>query len=196
MAAEATVAPLVVDYCPVTGAPAEFNDFLPKDSDEYKKWKAFTEGQLEGTASRSHQQQHLTAATGKTAELSLKDAQTSVAEKKQSGKAKKKVAQEVLITRAVRNKKKCVTTVAGLEHFGVKLGEAAKVFGKKFASGASVTKTATGGEEIDIQVWVSTRDTRASRCAAGRCAGCVARPADQDVWGEKQHREEAHFHPR
>lgn len=76
-----------------------------------------------------------------------------MAEKKQSGgKAKKKAAQEVLITRAVRNKKKCVTTVAGLEHFGVKLGEAAKVFGKKFASGASVTKTATGGEEIDIQV--------------------------------------------
>lgn len=91
--------------------------------------------------------------TGKTAELSLKDAQTTVAEKKQSGgKAKKKAAQEVLITRAVRNKKKCVTTVAGLEHFGVKLSEAAKVFGKKFASGASVTKTATGGEEIDIQV--------------------------------------------
>lgn len=101
--------------------------------------------------------------TGKTAELSLKDAQTSVAEKKQAGKAKKKVAQEVLITRAVRNKKKCVTTVAGLEQFGVKLGEAAKVFGKKFASGASVTKTATGGEEIDIQVGLvarsSTRDT-------------------------------------
>ncbi len=95
---------------------------------------------------------------GKTAELSLKDAQTTVAEKKQAGK-KKKVVQEVVIARAIRNKKKCVTTVSGLDTFGVKLSEAAKVFGKKFACGASVTKTAAGGEEIDIQVcsvvWVS-----------------------------------------
>lgn len=88
---------------------------------------------------------------GKTAELSLKDAQTTVNEKKQAGK-KKKTVQEVVIARAVRNKKKCVTTVSGLDTFGVKLSEAAKVFGKKFACGASVTKTAAGGEEIDIQV--------------------------------------------
>lgn len=33
----------------------------------------------------------------------------------------------------------------------VKLGEASKLFGKKFASGASVVKNATGKEQIDIQ---------------------------------------------
>lgn len=51
-----------------------------------------------------------------------------------------------------RNKKKCVTTVSGLDAFGIKLGEAAKLFGKKFACGASVTKNTLGAEQIDMQV--------------------------------------------
>lgn len=39
----------------------------------------------------------------------------------------------------------------GLDSFGVKLGEAAKLFGKKFASGAAVVKSPTEKEQIDIQ---------------------------------------------
>jgi len=38
-----------------------------------------------------------------------------------------------------------------LECFGIKLPDAAKAISKKFACGASVTKSATGTEEIDIQ---------------------------------------------
>jgi density-regulated protein DRP1 len=64
---------------------------------------------------------------------------------------KKKEKPEVLIERNVRNKRKCITTVKGLELFGVKLADAAKVFGKKFACGASVVKGAVC-EAIDIQV--------------------------------------------
>ncbi|XP_058111403.1 uncharacterized protein LOC131254711 [Magnolia sinica] len=41
--------------------------------------------------------------------------------------------QEVIIEKAVRNKHKCVTIVKGLELFGVKLSEASKKLGKKFA---------------------------------------------------------------
>jgi translation initiation factor 1 (eIF-1/SUI1) len=63
---------------------------------------------------------------------------------------KKKEKPEVLIERSVRNKRKCITTVKGLELFGVKLADAAKVFGKKFACGASVVKGAVC-EAIDIQ---------------------------------------------
>jgi len=37
--------PVIVEYCPITGLPPEYNDCLPKDSDEYKKWKAAQEGQ-------------------------------------------------------------------------------------------------------------------------------------------------------
>lgn len=39
----------------------------------------------------------------------------------------------------------------GLEAFGVKLNEASKIFGKKFACGASVTKNASEKEQIEIQ---------------------------------------------
>ena len=53
--------------------------------------------------------------------------------------------------RATRNKRKCVTSVYGLELFGVKLAEAAKKFGKKFACGASVVKDASNKEQIDVQ---------------------------------------------
>lgn len=59
---------------------------------------------------------------------------------------------QVVLERNTRNKKKCITTISGLDMFGVKLGEASKLFGKKFASGASVVKNAEGKEHIDVQV--------------------------------------------
>mmetsp|Transcript_26696 Transcript_26696/g.69211 ORF Transcript_26696/g.69211 Transcript_26696/m.69211 type:complete len:191 (+) Transcript_26696:133-705(+) len=134
--------PLVVSYCPVTGVPAEFNEYLPSDCAEHKKWAAAvaaggTEGGMAG--------------------LSLADgppppaAGEAVEKKLPGGKTKKKAKAEVVIERNVRNKKKSITTVSGLDVFGVKLAEAAKLFGKKFASGASVVKTASGGEEVDVQ---------------------------------------------
>ena len=58
---------------------------------------------------------------------------------------------QIIIDKNTRNKRKCVTTIFGLEGFGVKLGEAAKLFGKKFASGAAVVKSPTEKEQIDIQ---------------------------------------------
>ncbi|KAK9102569.1 hypothetical protein Sjap_019823 [Stephania japonica] len=67
------------------------------------------------------------------------------------GKIKKKEKQEVVIEKIVRNKRKCVTTVKGLELFGVKLNDASKKLGKKFATGASVVKGPTEKEQIDVQ---------------------------------------------
>ena len=47
---------------------------------------------------------------------------------------------------------KSVTTISGLDLFGVKLPEASKLVGKKFACGASVTKTAEAGkEQVEVQ---------------------------------------------
>lgn len=40
---------------------------------------------------------------------------------------------------------------AGLDDFGVKLSEASKLFGKKFASGASITKNPLDKEQIEVQ---------------------------------------------
>ncbi|WZZ30492.1 hypothetical protein YC2023_013893 [Brassica napus] len=56
------------------------------------------------------------------------------------GKLKKKERQEVIIEKVVRNKRKCITIVKGLELFGIKLSDASKKLGKKFATGASVVK--------------------------------------------------------
>ncbi|WOK93878.1 translation machinery-associated protein 22 [Canna indica] len=67
------------------------------------------------------------------------------------GKIKKKEKQEVVIEKIVRNKRKCVTVVKGLELFGVKLSDASKKLGKKFATGASVVKGPTEKEQIDVQ---------------------------------------------
>jgi len=54
--------------------------------------------------------------------------------------------------------------------FNVKLSEASKAFGKKFACGCSVTKNATGEEQIDMQVrpWrvYGTRPARTWTCHA------------------------------
>ena len=87
--------------------------------------------------------------------LTVKDgegqAAAEEAPKKKSSKKKKKKDKELVITKAVRNKRKCITTVTGLHHWKVKLSEAAKLFGKKFACGASVTKNASQIEEIDVQ---------------------------------------------
>jgi density-regulated protein len=58
---------------------------------------------------------------------------------------------KVTIARTQRSKHKFITVVSGLENFGIKLPEASKAFGKKFACGASVIKTPDGGEEIDVQ---------------------------------------------
>lgn len=127
-------APLHVEYDPVTGVPSEFNEYLPPESAEYKKWKASQDGPeaLE--------------------KLTLKDAKGNEIEKKlPGGKVKKKQKPQILIETAVRNKKKCITTLTGLEGFGVKLSDAAKVFGKKYATGSSVVKNAAGAEQIDMQ---------------------------------------------
>ncbi|CAB4318606.1 unnamed protein product [Prunus armeniaca] len=67
------------------------------------------------------------------------------------GKIKKKERQEVTIEKMTRNKRKCITTVKGLELFGVKLSDASKKLGKKFATGASVVKGPTEKDQIDVQ---------------------------------------------
>lgn len=48
-----------------------------------------------------------------------------------------------------------MTAVSGLEAFDLELKKVAKEFGKKFATGSSVTKTSSGGEEIVVQGDVS-----------------------------------------
>lgn len=86
-----------------------------------------------------------------------KDAQkkTAQAEKAEQKQADKIANSVVTIKRVERNKRKFVTAVSGLEAFGLDLKKVAKEFGKKFATGSSVTKVPSGGEEIVVQGDVS-----------------------------------------
>lgn len=86
-----------------------------------------------------------------------KDAQkkTAKAEAAEQKQADKRASSTVIIKRIERNKRKFVTAVSGLEAFDLELKKVAKEFGKKFATGSSVTKTPSGGEEIVVQGDVS-----------------------------------------
>lgn len=74
---------------------------------------------------------------------------------------------QVVLERNTRNKKKCITAITGLDLFGVKLSEASKLFGKKFASGASVVKNAEGKEHIDVQVGGNVGHEAFAHCRCG-----------------------------
>lgn len=82
---------------------------------------------------------------------SLKKEARALALEAKESEAKK--AAKVLIKRVERNKRKYVTAVSGLEAHGMDLKKVAKEWGKKFATGSSVTKLPSGGggEEIVVQ---------------------------------------------
>ncbi|KAI7724311.1 hypothetical protein KC322_g4 [Hortaea werneckii] len=87
-----------------------------------------------------------------------KDAQKKAAKASatEAKEAEKRATSRIYIKRVERNKRKYVTEVSGLEHFGLDLKKIAKELGKKFATGSSVTKNAGGtGDEITVQGDVS-----------------------------------------
>mmetsp|Transcript_14423 Transcript_14423/g.26584 ORF Transcript_14423/g.26584 Transcript_14423/m.26584 type:complete len:258 (+) Transcript_14423:53-826(+) len=68
------------------------------------------------------------------------------------GKKKREKSPEVTVRKLTRGGRKCVTSITGLEGFGVKLDAAAKLFKKKFACGSSVVKGDAGQpDSVDIQ---------------------------------------------
>ena len=167
--------------------PSEFNEYLPKDCEEYKRWKASREagvsGAMAGLAVDDGGGGGAAADGAAGAGPAAAAAAAAAPEKKSSSKKKKSNQPEVVLERNTRNKKKCITTISGLDAFGVKLGEASKLFGKKFASGASVVKNAEGKEHIDVQVrvglgvgWEGAASAALNweHCAARRCLGAAA----------------------
>jgi density-regulated protein DRP1 len=73
------------------------------------------------------------------------------AEAAEAREHEKKMSAKVLIKRVERSKRKYVTAISGLEAHGLELKKVAKELGKKFATGSSVTKVPSGGEEIVVQ---------------------------------------------
>ena len=127
-------------YCPVNGLPPEYAEFGP----DYEKSMEWIKANCP----------HLLPAGDDDAPGGAKKSG-----KRGGGILRKKAVaedkQRVTIAVEVRSKKKSVTVVEGLETLGVKLKDAAKCFGKKFAASSSVKEKDSGGMEIVIQGDVS-----------------------------------------
>ncbi|CAO2205268.1 unnamed protein product [Urochloa humidicola] len=166
MAAEKP-APVRVLYCGVCGLPAEYCEFGP-DFERCKPWlREHAPGvypdELIASSSSGGGRCDVDKLGDRLQGVGISDGSTSSAagdasaskpeevKRLPGGKVKKKEKQEVVIEKIVRNKRKCVTVVKGLELFGVKLSDASKKLGKKFATGASVVKGPTEKEQIDVQ---------------------------------------------
>lgn len=148
-----SVEPLVVVYHSVTGVPEEYNEYLPKECEEFKRWKAAKQG------------------PEALAALTLKDSQGNEIEKQlPGGKVKKKAKPQIVLEQNTRNKKKSITSVTGLDTFGVKLSDASKLFGKKFATGAS--HAARGSEQLCPLVGCSFQQVQRARAALRPCCVC------------------------
>ncbi|GJN73107.1 density-regulated protein DRP1 [Purpureocillium lilacinum] len=136
-----------LQYCEYGGTVRKCQEWLESHHKEMydRIWSA--EALEAATASLSVEAQKRAAK-----DAQKKTAKAEAAEAKQADKLAKSV---VTIKRIERNKKKFVTAVIGLEAFGLELKKVAKDLGKKFATGSSVTKVPSGGEEIVVQGDVS-----------------------------------------
>lgn len=147
--------PVRVLYCAVCSLPAEYCEFGP-DLEKCKPWLIENAPDLypdlaeELNSKEADKVGEQFQSTGISSPASSAPKAEEV-KRLPGGKIKKKDKKEVVIEKVVRNKRKCITTVKGLELFGVKLSDASKKLGKKFATGASVVKGPTEKEQIDVQ---------------------------------------------
>jgi len=136
-------------YCPIDGLPPDFCIHGPS-WDKSKPWclencpQYYPE--LCGVSVADAQQDADKAAA------KAKAKQLPGGKNNQTKAAKAEATPAVTIKKMSRGGRKCVTSIAGLETFGVSMDAAAKIFKKKFACGSSVVKDAHGGPDtVDIQ---------------------------------------------
>eukprot|EP00735_Rhodelphis_limneticus_P002200 TRINITY_DN12994_c0_g1::TRINITY_DN12994_c0_g1_i1::g.11145::m.11145 TRINITY_DN12994_c0_g1::TRINITY_DN12994_c0_g1_i1::g.11145 ORF type:complete len:196 (+),score=48.60,sp/A4QVI3/DENR_MAGO7/40.59/1e-32,SUI1/PF01253.17/2.8e-19,K167R/PF08065.7/0.034,RNase_H2-Ydr279/PF09468.5/0.39 TRINITY_DN12994_c0_g1_i1:87-674(+) len=149
--------PVEVQYCGSCGLPPEYCEFgsdLPKCLPWLKEHRP--------DLYESFSKIEVTEATKAVEDLQVSEKPAETGEKPEGGeeekekkpkkkKEKSKEVNYVIVSRKERNKKKHVTTVQGLDLFGVKLKDAAKLFANKFSCGSSVVKDEAIGDHIDIQ---------------------------------------------
>ncbi|KAK8162893.1 translation initiation factor SUI1 [Phyllosticta citrichinensis] len=145
--------PKHVIYCGVCSLPPEYCEF----GGTTKKCEEWLQAHHPDMHSRLYSADAISA---NLSSLSLEAQQRAEKDaKKKAAKAESAAAKaeelratsQVIIKRIERNKRKYVTAITGLESFGLDLKKVSKDLGKKFATGASVTKLPAGGEEITLQ---------------------------------------------
>lgn len=154
----ATSEPLDIAYCGVCSFPPEYCEFggaAKRCRDWLEKSHPSLFRQLYGDV--------IEGADGVTtgmSSLSLEkqeelDRKLQKAQAKDEAKAERalqrKLASKITINRIPRSKRKHVIAIQGLEVFDIDMKKLSKTFASRFATGASVTKSADGKDEIVIQ---------------------------------------------
>ncbi|CAH9104929.1 unnamed protein product [Cuscuta epithymum] len=147
--------PVQVLYCGVCGLPPEYCEFGGPDFEKCKPWLIQNAPNVYPDLLRGADGKESDTVADQFQATSISDGSSAPKQEEvkrlPGGKIKKKDKQEVVIEKMTRNKRKCITTIKGLELFGIKLSDASKKLGKKFATGASVVKGPTEKEQIDVQ---------------------------------------------
>lgn len=142
-----------VTYCGVCTLPPEYCEF----GGTFKRCKEWLEKSEPQLYQKLYSDESLEQATSslsleKQEEIDRKiQKQQAKEENKAERELQKKLSSKVIIKRIERSKRKHVIAIFGLEVFNIDLKKLAKTFASKFATGASVTKSAEGKDEIVIQ---------------------------------------------
>lgn len=145
--------PVDVIYCPTCKLPSEYCEFSATFTDKCLPWILENCPEVLGAEIKAKLDKESgggAAVEGDEPKKKEKKNTIGLVKKKEAGVV------QIVISRVQRQKKKYVTSVVGLDTVeDLKIKDCAKLFGKKFASGASVGETATGGKEVVIQGDVS-----------------------------------------
>ncbi|KAJ2342526.1 Translation machinery-associated protein 22 [Coemansia erecta] len=142
-------------YCAVCSMPPEYCEYSPSRK-KCEQW-------LEDAHPKVHERLYGDKA------IADKMAMTTLSEEKEAKEAAKmekaemksearmareleaKMSSKVVIKRVERSKRKCVTTIFGLQVFGIDLKSTAKMFAGHFACGGTVAKNPQGQDEVVVQ---------------------------------------------
>ncbi|KAK7520067.1 translation initiation factor SUI1 [Phyllosticta citriasiana] len=145
--------PKHVVYCGVCSLPPEYCEF----GGTTKKCEEWLQAHHPDMHSRLYSadaiEANLSSLSLEAQQRAEKDAKKKAAKAESAAQKAEELraTSQVIIKRIERNKRKYVTAITGLESFGLDLKKVSKDLGKKFATGASVTKLPAGGEEITLQ---------------------------------------------
>jgi density-regulated protein DRP1 len=174
-----TRGPLKISYCSFCSFPHEYCEFSPFYEQKCKVWLEKNRPELilksgvekitiqdekeenknQNTESNQIQKEENPGKSSQQVSDEVKDdkgAEDEEDEESQSeeeeikAKPVKSSATQVVISKSTRSKNKYITSIVGLDGFGVDLKKSVKLFSKKFACSASVVKV-TGGQEIQVQ---------------------------------------------
>eukprot|EP00937_MAST-01D_sp_MAST-1D-sp2_P001581 g1581.t1 len=132
--------PQEVEICPLTGMPAQFCPYGPYTDAERAAGGCI--GVIGGGSEAAG------AGGGGDAKLSKRKQKEK---EKKKGKKAEVTGGDVVMEKVTRSRRKCWTVVTGVENYGIKLKDVSKAISKKFATSSSVSKTASGGQEIAVQ---------------------------------------------